>query len=64
MHGCGEAIPSCASDVRVFCSQAILRTGIWGERLDIYSAPAPNRYGRSGARVHRRLAAVHGRAAG
>ncbi len=21
MHGCGEAIPSCASDVRVFCSQ-------------------------------------------
>jgi len=35
MHGCGEAIPSCASDVRVFCSQAILRTGIWGERLEL-----------------------------
>lgn len=35
MHACGEAIPSCASDVRVFCSQAILRTGIWGERLQI-----------------------------
>ena len=40
MHGCGEAIPSCASDVRVFCSQAILRTGIWGERLDLQRAGA------------------------
>jgi predicted dehydrogenase len=38
MHACGEAIPSCASDVRVFCSQAILRTGVWGERLDIQRA--------------------------
>ncbi len=35
MHACGEAIPSCASDVRVFCSEAILRTGIWGERLEL-----------------------------
>jgi predicted dehydrogenase len=35
LHGCGETIPSCASDVRVFCSQAILQTGIWGERLKI-----------------------------
>jgi predicted dehydrogenase len=35
MHGCGEAIRSCASDVRVFCSEAILQTGIWGERLKI-----------------------------
>lgn len=35
MHACGEAVPSCASDVRVFCSEAILRTGIWGERLEI-----------------------------
>ena len=42
MHGCGEAIPSCACDVRVFCSQAILRTGIWGERWTS-SAPAPSR---------------------
>jgi predicted dehydrogenase len=40
MHGCGEAIPSCASDIRVFCSQAILRTGIWGERLGIQRAGA------------------------
>jgi predicted dehydrogenase len=35
MHACGEAIPSCASDVRVFCAHAILRTGIWGERLEM-----------------------------
>ncbi|HNS01370.1 MAG TPA: Gfo/Idh/MocA family oxidoreductase [Anaerolineae bacterium] len=35
MHACGETIPSCASDLRVFCSDAILRTGIWGERLEI-----------------------------
>lgn len=35
MHACGEAIPSCSSDVRVFCSQAILRTGIWGDLLEI-----------------------------
>ncbi len=35
MHGCGEAIPSCASDVRVFCERGILRTGIWGERLEL-----------------------------
>jgi predicted dehydrogenase len=35
LHACGEAIPSCDSDVRVFCSKAILRTGIWGERLEL-----------------------------
>ncbi|MBL8154140.1 MAG: gfo/Idh/MocA family oxidoreductase, partial [Anaerolineae bacterium] len=35
MNGCGEAIPSCASDIQVFCTKAILRTGIWGERLEI-----------------------------
>ena len=35
LHGCGETIPSCASDVRVCCPNAILRTGIWGERLEI-----------------------------
>jgi predicted dehydrogenase len=35
LHGCGEAIPSCASDIKVFCSKAILHTGIWGETLDI-----------------------------
>jgi predicted dehydrogenase len=38
LHGTGEAIASCASDVRLFCSKAILRTGIWGERLEIQRA--------------------------
>jgi predicted dehydrogenase len=35
MNGCGSAIPSCHSDIRVFTSGAILRTGIWGEMLEI-----------------------------
>ncbi len=35
LHGCGEAIPSCASDIRVFTEQAILRTGMWGEFLEV-----------------------------
>lgn len=35
MSTCGDAIPSCASEIRVFCTKAILRTGIWGEYLDI-----------------------------
>src|SRR5690606_35998918 len=33
LSACGDAIKSCHSDVRVFCSEGILRTGIWGERL-------------------------------
>ena len=35
MNGCGDAIKSCHSDVCVFCSGAILRTGVWGERLQL-----------------------------
>jgi predicted dehydrogenase len=38
MSACGSTIPSCASEIRVFCSKAIIRTGIWGERLDIQRA--------------------------
>ncbi len=34
-HACGEAIPSCASDIRVFCEKAILHTGVWGEKLEV-----------------------------
>jgi predicted dehydrogenase len=45
LHGNGEAIPSCASTVRVFTSQAILTTGIWGESLKV------QRSGRKTARV-------------
>lgn len=35
LHGSGETIPSCASDIRVFCTEAILRTGVWGRWLEI-----------------------------
>jgi len=35
LHGCGETIPSCASDVRVFCTRAILHTDVWGKWLNV-----------------------------
>lgn len=38
MNACGSAIPSCHSDIRIFTPKAILRTGIWGERLEIQRA--------------------------
>ena len=40
MNGCGSAIPSCHSDIRVFTTDAIIRTGIWGEALEIQRAGA------------------------
>jgi predicted dehydrogenase len=40
MNACGAAIPSCHSDIRVFTSKAIVRTGIWGEVLEIQKAGA------------------------
>lgn len=41
-HACGEAIPSCASEIRVFCERAILHTGIWGETLAVqYTGEQP-----------------------
>ena len=33
MNGCGDTARSCSSDVRVFCTEGMLRTGVWGERL-------------------------------
>ena len=35
MNGCGETIPSCSSEIWVFCEDGILRTGQWGERLEM-----------------------------
>jgi len=41
-HGCGETIPSCSSEIRVFCEKAILHTGIWGETLAVqYTGDQP-----------------------
>lgn len=36
MHGCGETIKVCTSDIRVFCKEAILKTGAWGRSLQIH----------------------------
>jgi predicted dehydrogenase len=38
MNACGRAVPSCASEIRVFCGGATILTGIWGERLEIQRA--------------------------
>ena len=35
MNACGTTIKTCQSDIRVFCTEAILRTGAWGERLEM-----------------------------
>jgi predicted dehydrogenase len=35
MNGCGRAIPSLGSDIRLYCERGTLRTGIWGERLEL-----------------------------
>ena len=35
INACGDTAPSCASDIRVFCTKAALRTGAWGESLEI-----------------------------
>ena len=40
MNACGSAIPSSHSDIRVFTTKAILRTGIWGETLELQRAGA------------------------
>lgn len=40
MNACGSAIPSCHSDIRVFTTRAILRTGIWGEVLELQRSGA------------------------
>ncbi len=36
MHANGETIDTCLSDVQVFCSEAILHTGVWGEKLELH----------------------------
>jgi len=35
LQGCGDTIPSCSSDVRVFCTNGLLRTGVWGGSLEL-----------------------------
>jgi predicted dehydrogenase len=38
MNGCGRAIPSLGSDIHLFLERGTLRTGIWGERLELQRA--------------------------
>jgi predicted dehydrogenase len=35
INACGDAIPSCSSDIRVFTPKAIIRIGMWGEYLEM-----------------------------
>jgi predicted dehydrogenase len=37
-HACGETIPTCASDIRAFYRHGIVRTGMWGEFLEVQRA--------------------------
>ena len=42
IHACGDTTESCASDVRVFCSKAVLRTTVWGRSLEIMRRQPPD----------------------
>ena len=35
INACGDTAPSCASDIRVFCTKAVLRTSAWGDSLEV-----------------------------
>jgi predicted dehydrogenase len=35
INACGDTIPSCWSDIRIFCTEAILRTTMWGDFLEV-----------------------------
>jgi len=35
LTACGDAKEDCLSDIRVYCTNGIIRTGMWGERLEV-----------------------------
>ncbi len=35
LNACGEAFPSCHSEIKLVGTQAMMRTGVWGKYLDI-----------------------------
>ena len=41
MCACGETIPACSSDVRVFCTKGIIRTDVWGRWLEMQREGEP-----------------------
>ena len=42
LHGCGETIGTSASDIQVFCSAGILKTGAWGQWLEVQRQGEPD----------------------
>jgi predicted dehydrogenase len=42
LHGCGETVRTCRSDIRLFCTEGILRTGAWGRWLEVQRAGEPD----------------------
>lgn len=51
MNGCGRAIPSLGSEIRFFTTKAILRTGIYGDLLELQRA-GRRRFRRVSAETH------------
>jgi predicted dehydrogenase len=41
MCACGETIPACSSDVRVFCTKGIIHTDVWGRWLGLQREGEP-----------------------
>jgi predicted dehydrogenase len=62
MNACGAAIPSIGSNVDVYCTKGTVRTGVWGERLEVQRA-GENRFAaielHEPARVWDQFVAVH-----
>jgi predicted dehydrogenase len=42
LHGCGETVRTCKSDIRVFCDEAIVHTGAWGRWLEVQRDGEPD----------------------
>jgi predicted dehydrogenase len=42
LHGSGETIPSCDSNILIFCSDLILRTSAWGQFLEVQRRDSPS----------------------
>lgn len=42
LHGCGETIRTWASDIRIFGTRAIIRTGAWGRFLEVQRDGEPD----------------------
>lgn len=42
LAACGDSFPACQSDIRVICTEGMLRTDMWGERLEVRPAGEPD----------------------